>query len=83
MFAGLPVLGTRVGIGCDIIKDGETGYAFDLKHPTSVQDVAEKILADKTAVRAMGQRAKSFVETRFTHEAVAHQLVDLYTKMLT
>ena len=83
MFAGLPVFGTCVGIGRDIIKDGETGYAFDLKHPTSVQDVAEKVLTDKSAARAMGQHAKAFVETRFTHEAVAHQLVDLYAKLLT
>ena len=83
MFAGLPVLGTRVGIGRDIIKDGETGYVFDLKQPTSVQDVAEKVLTDRAAARAMGQHAKAFVETRFTHEAVAHQLVDLYAKLLT
>ena len=82
MFAGLPVLGTRVGIGRDIIKDGETGYAFDLKRPTSVQDVAEKVLTDRSVARVMGQHAKAFVETRFTHEAVAHQLVDLYVKLL-
>lgn len=83
MFAGLPVLGTRVGIGRDIIKDGETGYAFDLEQPKSVQDVAEKVLADRAEARAMGQHAKAFVETRFTHEAVAHQLVDLYANLLT
>ena len=82
MFAGLPVLGTRVGIGRDIIKDGETGYVFDLEQPTSVQDVVEKVLTDKTTTSAMGQHAKAYVETRFTHEAVAHQLVDLYTKLL-
>ena len=82
MFAGLPVIGTRVGIGCDIIKDGETGYVFEFEHPTSVQVVVEKMLTDRSSANRMGQKARALVEKRFTHEAVAQQLCGLYSRVL-
>ena len=82
MFAGLPVLGTRVGIGRDIIKDGETGYGFDLNDPSSVQVAAEKLLTDIAATREMGRRARKLVENDFTHAAVAQQLVKVYSDVL-
>lgn len=82
MFAGLPVLGTRVGIGRDIIKDGETGYGFDLNDSSSVQVAAEKLLTDIAATREMGRRARKLVENDFTHAAVAQQLVKVYSDVL-
>lgn len=82
MFAGLPVLGTRVGIGRDIIKDGETGYGFDLNEPSSVQVAAEKLLTDIGATREMGRRARRLVEHDFTHAAVAQQLMKVYSDLL-
>lgn len=82
MFAGLPVIGTRVGIGCDIIKEGETGYSFELEHPISAQVAVEKMLTDRSSVNRMGQKARALVEKRFTHEAVAQQLCSLYRQVL-
>lgn len=82
MFAGLPVLGTRVGIGRDIIKDGETGYVFELGGPFSLRTAAEKLLSDVSAVRKMGKRAKALVENDFTHAAVSRQLVKVYSDIL-
>lgn len=82
MFAGLPILGTRVGIGRDLIKDGETGYGFDLANPSSVQNAAEKLLSDVATVREMGKTARMLVEHDFTHMAVAHRLSQMYRDML-
>ena len=82
MFAGLPVLGTRVGIGRDIIKDGKTGYGFDLSSPASVQTGAEKLLSDVGAVREMGRHARALVEHDFTHMSVARRLSQMYKDLL-
>ena len=82
MFAGLPVLGTRVGIGRDIIKDGETGYGFSLKQLSTVRVAAEKLLSDVRGTSEMGMRAKKLVEKDFTHAAVAQQLARLYDAQL-
>ena len=82
MFAGLPVLGTRVGIGRDIIRDGETGYGLKLSDASSVQVAAEKLLADQEETRKMGWRARKLVEHDFTHEVVARKLACMYDEML-
>ena len=78
MFAGLPVLGTRVGIGRDIIKDGETGYGFSLHGYKDIRTKAEKLLANLAKTRRMGLAAKKAVEKNFTHKSVAKQLARVY-----
>lgn len=82
MFAGLPVLGTRVGIGRDIIRDGKTGFFFDLTRTESVQHAVETMLSDPIFARTMGECAKKSVEACFTHAAVARQLMTVYSRLL-
>ena len=82
MFAGLPVLGTRVGIGRDIVKDGETGYGFSLHGYKDIRTKAEKLLANQSKTRRMGLAAKKFVERDFTHRSVAKQLARMYRDLL-
>ena len=82
MFAGLPVLGTRVGIGRDIIKDGETGMGFLLCNSQSLQNAADYILSNPDGTRRMGAAAKKLVEHRFRHSDVAQQLNQLYCGLL-
>lgn len=83
MFAGLPVLGTRVGIGRDIIRDGETGYGFVLSDVSTLQIAAEKLLSDPETTHKMGCRAKERVGEEFTHAAVARRLVKVYEDILS
>ena len=82
MFAGLPVLGTRVGVGCDIIVEGETGYSFSLDNTKSVQYGVERLLSDRERVNAMGMNAKRLVEQNYSHTVVAKRLTELYTSLL-
>ena len=82
MFAGLPVLGTRVGIGCDIIKDGRTGWFFSLSSVRSLQVAMQKVLSDVTKTFIMGKEARDLVAKDFTHAAVASQLAKLYEDLL-
>ena len=82
MFAGLPVLGTRVGIGRDIIKDRETGMGFSLRDPRSMQSAAEYILSNPDETKRMGAAAKKLVEHHFRHSDVARQLNLLYRGLL-
>ena len=82
MFAGLPVLGTAVGIGRDVIKDGMTGYVFALRNPGQLRKEAERILSDKKAATEMGARAKVLVGGSFTHNTVAKKLMEVYKSLL-
>lgn len=82
MFAGLPIVGTRVGIGRDILCDGETGCGFSLSDKRTLWRALENIILDPERAREMGANAKRLVEGRFTHECVARQLTALYVKLL-
>lgn len=81
MFAGLPVLGTAVGIGRDIIKDGETGYVFKLKDPDMFRAQAEKMMVTPLLTSIMGKKAKELVSQTFTHAAVAKRLMKVYIEL--
>lgn len=82
MFAGLPVLGTSVGVGRDIIKDGENGYKFSLNEINGFRDKATKLIRKPKRAKQFGIKAKALVEKRFTHEAVARKLWGVYRRVL-
>ena len=81
MFAGLPVIGTRVGIGRDIIRDGETGYGFDFGDVGGMQFAMEVLLKDRAAAQRMGERAKRLVTKEFTHDKIATRMMNLYEEV--
>jgi len=83
MFAGLPVIGTAVGVGRDVIVDDETGYFIDLHDPLSVSITVERILTDRPRAKRMGLAAREKVLHRYTHAMIAKQLVELYNKIFT
>lgn len=78
MFMGVPVLGTAVGIGADVIVDGETGFVFSLNDQKSLSGRMEWIADNKDAAKTMGQAAKCRVEGEFLHSAVASTLHVIY-----
>lgn len=82
MFMGVPVIGTAVGVGKEVIINGETGMIIDLKHPESLSRAVRYILHDKDHAKVMGHNARTLVHSRFTHSAVAQKLVDVYVKLL-
>lgn len=82
MFAGIPVVGTPVGVGRDIIISGKTGQVFDLHDPSSLAAAVESMVAHPADAARMGQMAKASVENRFRHADVARQLVGLYGRLL-
>lgn len=82
MFAGIPVVGTPVGIGRDVIMPGKTGQFFSLDEPSSLADAANMMVECPSEAVRMGQSAKSLVENRFRHADVAQQLVRVYDQLL-
>lgn len=82
MFAGIPVVGTKVGVGIDIVKDGETGYQYSLEDDCYFQRVVRKIIDDPQATATMGQRAKDIVSREYSHSTIALKHVNLYKEIL-
>lgn len=82
MFAGIPVLGTEVGVGRDIVQDGGTGFRITLKDPQSLQRAALTMLGDEELCSRMGRNARNVVANQYGHEAVAKRHVALYQRLL-
>lgn len=82
MFAGLPVLGTDVGVGAEIIKNGETGYVFSLRKSSSLQNAMERLLVHPEQASKMGKNAERLVATTYRHQNIAIQLSKLYRSIL-
>ena len=83
MFAGLPVIGTRVGAGEYALQDYRTGIGFSLKAPQTAAEAVRFIVEHREEAKHMGAYAKSVAEVEFSHASVASGLVRLYGELLS
>jgi glycosyltransferase involved in cell wall biosynthesis len=71
MACGVPVVGSSISCGPEIVADGETGF---LSNPDSPEDVARKvttIMSDKALASQMGAAGRRRAMTRFSVEVAA------------
>jgi phosphatidylinositol alpha-1,6-mannosyltransferase len=72
--AGKPVIASCAGGAAEAVLDGKTGF---LVHPTSVDDVAEAVLAlftDRERAAAMGAAGRKWARQMFSQETLTETL---------
>lgn len=75
---GTPVIASRLGAMADLVEDGRTGLLFE---PGNADDFVEKIrqtAGNPDAVRKWGRQARSAFEAKYSAEAAAESLVQIY-----
>ena len=77
MAAGIPVLGTRVGVGEYMVRDYETGMGFDFSRK-SLEYAAEYLVSHRDECRIFGDNARKFVQTMFLKSHIADTYARLY-----
>lgn len=82
MAVGLPVVTARtVGMGCDIIRDGENGFVVD--RPWDVEGMAERVrllMEDPKLAQRIGARARKVAES-YSWDRYAAQTLSVYERM--
>lgn len=77
--AGLPVLNNYPGWLTELIEEHQCGFAVPPDDPIAFADALEQAAADRTALRAMGQRSLALAQSEFSREKLADQWVDWVT----
>ena len=82
MMAGLPVLGTRIGVGEYAVRDYETGLGISLDEPSTVSRAAEFIINHAKDAALMGTTGQKLVRELFSHNRIAVMHSRMYADML-
>lgn len=78
---GKPVIGSEIGGIPEFVRDGETGYLFPAGDRARLEMLLQRLWADRTAQRLMGQNARRLVETQYSQESRVHSLMEHYKRV--
>ncbi len=81
MTQGTPVVACRVGGIPEVVADGKTGILVPPRDPPALADAIERLLADPSSARRLGEAGRAEVVPRFTWESVAERLDGVYREV--
>jgi glycosyltransferase involved in cell wall biosynthesis len=79
---GTPCVASAVGGIPDVIVDGLNGFLVEPGNPRALADGISQIVADEQQRRKMGEQGRRFVEERFSWQAKAREIIDVYERVL-
>jgi len=79
---GLPAIASDVPGLAELVDHGVTGHLVPRGEPGALAEAIVALLADHQHARALGQRARRWVEEAFTPEREARSLATLYQRVL-
>lgn len=82
MAAGTPVVATRSGAICEIVKDGETGICVGKNDALALAQAIINLLENDALRERMGRAARQRALLRFTWDRVAEQMYANYKALL-
>jgi glycosyltransferase involved in cell wall biosynthesis len=83
MSAGLPCVATWVSGSKDVIINGVTGLIVQPEDVMALANALLQFMAYPQFARECGQRARAFIEERYSFESVISQYYQLYAQMLS
>jgi glycosyltransferase involved in cell wall biosynthesis len=82
MAAGLPVVASDFPLWRTIVDEAGCGLLVDPLDPAQIAAAIDRLLADPDEARAMGERGREAVMTRFNWGTEERKLLDLYARVL-
>jgi glycosyltransferase involved in cell wall biosynthesis len=81
MAAGLPVVASDVGVSAAIVRREGCGLVVPPDDPEAHARALARLLSDADAARTLGGRGRRAVAARYTWEAEAKRLLELYAEL--
>ncbi len=79
MATGLPVVASPVGVNCQIVRDGETG--FWARTPEEWEELLARLIDDPILRRQMGQQGRAAMQTHYALEVHSRGLGEILRQM--
>lgn len=82
MSLGKPVVATDIGGNRELVENGRTGLLVDVRNPEALANAILTYLREPDWARAMGQRSREMVLTKFSLERMVKNYQDLYEEAM-
>jgi glycosyltransferase involved in cell wall biosynthesis len=82
MALGKPVIGSRIGGIPEQIKDGKTGFLFEMGNTDELAAKMEMLSTNKELRLRMGKAARRKLEQEYSLQAHCEGLLDIYSELL-
>jgi glycosyltransferase involved in cell wall biosynthesis len=83
MASGRCVVASRVGGNPELVTHGETGMLFEAGDAGGLAATLRVLIGDASLRRTLGERAAETMRTRFSLEAAAARMEQIYTSLLS
>lgn len=83
MIAGLPVVGTRTGIGKEVIRDFVTGFGFNLGDALSLRQYVRFLMDHPILGKEMGEQGRRVVVSNLLWPLIGSAYLRLYSHLLS
>jgi glycosyltransferase involved in cell wall biosynthesis len=80
MACRLPVIASRVPGNDELVREGETGFLFDLQEPDSLMNAFEQLMNDRDLCARLGANARNRVTKNFSWSKVAQAYLALFPR---
>ena len=78
MACALPVVATRISGNTDLVEDGQNGLLVEPGDAAALASALRALVQDPARARALGERARASVESRFALPVVLSSLLQAY-----
>ena len=82
MAAGLAVVASAVGGNPELVADAETGLLIPPKDAEALAVALERLLADPTEAKAMGEKARQRVEENYSLDRLGREINEIYGELV-
>lgn len=82
MLAGLPIVGTRTGIGKDVIRDFITGFGFNLSDAASLRRHVRFLIDHPILAAEMGEQGRRMIVNNLSWPTIGSAHMRLYSHLL-
>lgn len=82
MAMGKPVVGTKVGVIPEVIRDGETGYLVPPGDSSAVAEAVGRLLSEKEKAASFGNMGRKLAESVYNEELFVEKTLEAYKRAL-